>query len=234
MSNLPIDIAREKVTDQFINQLAQQYDFDPTVTNLKEELTEIIFRHFIFEGFSDEGDYAKERRKEIKALKTSLVKTLNQIEKLDGSELGLEISHGLRILGEEANKNLPDLSPPEGHSQKSWRYTVFRTLCNGLSHGLDAWNENLKHIGGRPKDLALQNSIRLISDFWRYNLNRKYTLDYQGSEGLTQAFAFTKTILNHFLAIEDQRIITAMRAEIKEERAYEKRTSGNNLDDFSD
>jgi len=211
---------RKYYTDEFINALAADYEFDPKDINLLTDLYEISFRYRLGNRIAaSDKEYLPEHRKDLLRLQKKYRAFVDELEALGGDYFNLEVSGGAK-LAEELNLAVdPELDPkdyPGMQFSKSYCYWYeFERYLTFFGLGLDNNIDQHKSIGGRPKNEGLHLSIGYIAEFWEDEIGRKFTVDHHGGQGLTEAFEFTKRMFGPLDKIKDAQIITAMRAEIK-------------------
>ena len=165
------------------------------------------------------------RSKEVSRVMRSRIAKFGSALDAFGNELHVGQIMQLGILEKDLAAIAPELcSLPEfdrGQALAAMLKELLKTLDRGIK------NRGFQKSAGRRPDMALHLSVSAASFVWRTSLGRKFTLDYAKGKGLTPAFEFCKAVLAPVGPISDQRIITAMRADIRE------RSSGNNTDEFT-
>lgn len=199
----------------FIRELGIRFQFDAMRPDLAQELNYIARRYrrdvLLFDRSSDlelERTAHRKLREQIESLHQSL-----SSPKFEA--LGSEIYLTLRTASSEPYKisRLPIPSAAVGdHILRS--LDDFLDLVSVSARNVEQRSAPPK---GRKPNFALECLIRNIAYLWADILKRPFTLDYHKGSGVTEAFAFVKTIAS-FVDPEtaDTKLITAMRTLISE------------------
>lgn len=204
-------------SDDFVDALAQDYDFDCTDINLLTYLYEIPHRYNVANAIHNgDREFQPQNRKNLLKLQAKFKTFKDELYAQGGDRFNLEVSDGAGLCG-ELNPNLdPDDYPGKAFSKNYCYWFEFERYLKFFEEGLKQTLKNTKPRGGRPKNEGLHNAIHYIASFWEFKLLRKYTLDHHNGKGLTEAYKFTRRLLAPLDQIDEKQIITAMRAEIKE------------------
>ncbi len=217
--------ARKHYTDQFIESLAKDYNFDPTDIEVLGRLYEIEYRYNTGQSFEGEADENREERQRHKKLLKTFRAFRKELEENGGDHFNLEVHHGARMCG-DLNPNLdPEDYPGQDFSKNYCYWFEFERYLTFFGLGLEATIERNRSHGGRPKNGGLSLAINYISDFWHFNLGKKYTLDYEGGTGLSEAFIFTKRLIDPLDEVPEVQIVTAMRHWIKQTNEWDRQIS---------
>lgn len=211
--------SREYYSDEFIQVLSEEYEFDPTDINVLTEIYEIAHRYVVGNDIAaGDKEYLPGHRKQLLKLQKKFLAFKDELEAQGGEYFNLEVSYGARQSGDLNPELDPDDYPGKNFSKNGCYWFEFERYMTFFDVGLDHTIQKNTPRGGRPRNEGLHLSITYIADFWEFDLKRKYTVDHHEGHGLTEAFEFTKKMLSPLDDIEDVQIITAMRCEIKERR----------------
>lgn len=205
-------------TDQFITGLARDFDLDENDPLTRERLYEIPYRFHLARRIDDGGKALREMQKEFETLAKRLVSFQEQMHRLDGYGLDSELWHGARMLP-SFDPELDSEDYPDFIYKRSIAYRYeFQRYLNFLQLGLDSTIKRMKNPGGRPKDEGLHLAVRYITNFWTFDLNREYTVDYHEGSGISLAFEFTNRLIQQIEKTDERRIVTAMRTVIRQDQ----------------
>lgn len=212
--------SREIYTDEFIAELAHDFDFDASSNHVLSRLYEIPFRYHLGNRIDHKGEGLKEARKDYERLQKALVTFQQELEKFHGTGIDMELWEGAKALP-MFDPDLDARNYPEFvyKSSIAYYFEFFRYL-NFLQLGIHKQIGRLKSVGGRPKRFGLSLAVSYISQFWIIDLNRRYSLDYHQGSGISEAFAFTSRLIQQIEPVEERKIVTAMRALIKENARF--------------
>jgi hypothetical protein len=210
----PKAIARRVYSDQFLSGLNAQFGFDTLEPDIAAELRDIAFRYVVFRREENQPAYRKTTRRQFLALKKATERYLTLLAHHQKRDLASDI-HLVASLEyvEKENRNLPRVAGRKRFDGNAYLQELGRLL--ELIKRTGSWHaRSLGTRGGRPKNLGLEELTRKAAEFWRTQLNRRFTVDYHQGTGLTPAFKFVRALVAPLDDIPDRQIITAMRAQI--------------------
>lgn len=200
----------------FLEALSCEFAFDAFAPEIKALLDEIPRKLNIARRLGDGREEIREYRKNFERLAQSLDDFLSVYDDLRSIGIDSEIWDGAKKLpGSDPNlsaKNYPEFIYKDS---RAYEFELQRYL-NFLQIGVYDQIKKLKTPTGRPKDQGLHLAVRHIANIWSLELKRPYTVDYHAGSGVSQAFAFTNRVVQQIEHTDERRVITAMRAVIKQ------------------
>ncbi len=212
--------SKDVYPDEFIARLAKDFEFDAFGTHNLTRLYEIPYRYKLMNDL-----VAGDREREKSHLRhVRMLKALNTfrdvLEAEGGHDFNMEVARGAVLSGDLDPQLDPADYPDKNLSARGCYWFEFDRYLTFFERGLADSIERLKSKAGRYKNEGLSLAISNIANFWEYDLGRKFTFDAYEGQGITDAYDFTKALLEPVDDIPDEQIKTAMRREIKERRAF--------------
>ncbi|GJL90905.1 hypothetical protein [Hyphococcus sp.] len=198
----------------FIIELGKQFDFDGNNPEIIEEINYIRSGYIAYQAAEGHEAYSKEVRSKYIEVNKAIAKFRAVLKKHETQDLASDMYYGALHLGEAPPQTeFPEITEFEKTRGKPYFLELMR-LLRILEKGVDKNIDHLAPLPGRKPDYPVQALVRRAAEFWEDFLDRKFTVDYHGSEGLTSAFSFVQKLINEIEPMPDNKIINAMRAEI--------------------
>jgi len=198
----------------FIVELGKQFDFDGENPEIIEEINNIRSGYIAYQAAEGHEAYSKQVRSKYVEVNKAIAKFGAVLKKHETQDLATEMYWGARLLNEpKPQTEFSDITDFEKTRGKPYYLELLR-LLRILEKGVNKNIDHLAPLPGRKPDYPVQALVRRAAEFWEDFLDRRFTVDYHGSEGLTRAFSFVQKLINEIEPTPDNKIINAMRAEI--------------------
>ncbi len=198
----------------FIIELGREFEFDGNDPKIIAELNYIRSGYVAYQAAEGHEAHAKQVRSKYVEVSKAISKFRAVLDKQENQDLESDMYYGALALGE---------APPQTEFAKITEFEKTRgrpyyleliRLLRILEAGVDKCIDHLAPSPGRKPDYPVQALVRRAAQFWEDYLDKKFTVDYHGGEGLTRAFSFVQKLINEIEPTPDNKIINAMRAEI--------------------
>ena len=221
----PMDVVRRAYTPEFLSNIATRFGFSLGSDEQISDLHQIGYRYILGRRLEDDGGSLKNLRAEYLAFRKPLAKFAEALETFSQERLAHEMQYGARLLVEPSpSTEFPELSEHQKKRGEPYLFELKR-LLRILGRGVDYQIDALTSKGGRPKNHGLDIGVIYAADFWEVNLGRLYTVDHHQGSGITEAFEFTKALLQPLDDLTDTQVTSAMRAEVSDRRDLSFRAS---------
>jgi len=210
----PKAIAARVYSDQFLSGLKADFGFNALEPDIAAELRDIAFRYIVFRREENQPAYRKTSRRQFLTLQKATERYLTLLAQHQKRDLASDV-HLVASLehAEKKKMNIPRMAGSKRFDGNAYLRELVRLLQ--LIKRTASWHaRSLGTRGGRSKNLGLEELTRKAAEFWRTQLNRRFSVDYHQGTGLTSAFKFVRALVAPLDDIPDRQIITAMRAQI--------------------
>lgn len=199
---------------QFVIELGEQFEFDGNNPEIIEEINYIRSGYIAYQAAEGHEAYSKQVRSKYVEVNKAIANFRTVLKEHETQDLATEMYWGARLLNEpKPQTEFLDITEFEKTRGKPYFLELLR-LLRILESGVDKSIDHLAPLPGRKPDYPVQALVRRAAEFWEDYLDRKFSVDYHGSEGLTRAFLFAQRLINEIEPTPDNKIINAMRAEI--------------------
>lgn len=199
----------------FIVELGRQFDFDGHNPEIIEEINYIRSGYIAYQAAEGHEAYSKEVRSKYVEVKKGIDKFRAVLKKHESQDFASDMYYGALYLRETPPQTeFPEITEFEKTRGKPYFLELMR-LLRILEKGVDKNIDHLAPLPGRKPDYPAQALVRRAAEFWEDYLNRKFKLDHHGDAAWTDAFLFVQRLINEITPTPDNKIINAMRAEIR-------------------
>ncbi len=199
----------------FVIELGKQFNFDGENSEIIGEI------NYIRDGYiaSKSADGLEAHSKAVRAKYFEIKKTTNKfraiLKKHETQDLASDMYYGALYLRETPPQTeFPEITEFEKTRGKPYFLELMR-LLRIFEKGVDKNIDHLAPLPGRKPDYPVQALVRRAAEFWEDYLNRKFKIDYHADAAWTDAFLFVQRLINEIESTPDNKIINAMRAEIR-------------------
>lgn len=215
----PRVIAERVYSDQFLSRLRADFGFDALDPDIAAQLRDIAFRYIVGRRAENQPADRKTSRRQFLALKKATKRYLALLAQHQKQDLASDIHLAMSLeFAEKQTPNIPRIAGSRRFDGNAYLQALIRLL--ELIGRTASWHAGfLETKGGRPKNLGLEQLTQKAAEFWRTQLNRRFSVDYHQGTGVTAAFKFIRALVEPLDDISDRRIVTAMRAQIATRRA---------------
>lgn len=214
------DIVEPIITREYLADLAKRYDFDVAKTRAEWWLSKAAALYVRGRRIEDRPK-SRDERLAIEKLAKHAWFLRTELRRDENYDIAFTMDEVAKLKGEPL-PFIPTepslLAPVEFLAHASYQEELLR-LLDILSEALQLEESRIEpDKGGRPSNLGMPDCISYLADFWEHELRRKFTIDYEGGEGITLSFQFAKEIISKLDDVPDTQIITAMRKEVANRR----------------
>lgn len=219
----PLAVATAAYDDKFLAALKQGFKFDSLRPEWANTIRHIGRQYILGRRMEDDQDFYQSAQAEYQSLLQETDHFLEFLKKSYDNPYFHNIATEMSTLAgrmdlPKPQRNPSDLKEQERADKSHYRELMLLTemLKATASHGMEIARREIRP--GPKKNFGLELLVRKAADFWTGELKRGFTVDYHKGAGLTPAFEFVCTIVKPLDDVPDEKIITAMRGEIKERR----------------
>jgi hypothetical protein len=224
ISGDPSTIINRTYDDEFLSALGAKFKFDAHTTAHANEIRRIGENYIIYRQSAHEDVQAAKSQKSYCAFLNVTDQFLTSLQEAYKNPDFYNIATEMQICARgrdepEPQKEFPKLSEHQRTAEAHYRELVRLTelLKGTLIQGI----ARSKRKRGPKPDPALEYLVKLGAVFWTLSLEHEFTLDYHKGSGHTPAFYFVQALLSPLEDVGETKIVTAMRAEIKELRKHQ-------------
>ncbi|MDR5729614.1 MAG: hypothetical protein RB191_19530 [Terriglobia bacterium] len=209
----PEEFARRVFPDAFLIGLGEKFDFEGKDPEIAQAIREIAQGYFAVRARPKSGENRQAARRQYLRLKKDVEKFHKILEIAEKSAIADDMEFVAQISPEFRKPN-PENDNLFSKQNRIPKFKQLIALLNLLGNTAARGAEIYSARRGPKIDDALEIAIRRATDFWIFQLRRKFTIDHHKGTGTTKSFEFLRALCAQIDPnISDTKIVSAMRAD---------------------